>query len=223
MKLLLRPLAAVCVWFVVGLAAAGASNATPGGPVLVLGDSLSAGYGLRTGEGWVALLPQRMAAEGYVRPIVNASVSGETTTGGLGRLPHLMQVHHPAVVVVELGANDALRGLPPADLSARLTRIVGIARAGGAQVLIVGTPLPGNYGAQYSAAIAEAYRTAAHTGRAPLVPSLLDGVVADEAHFQADRLHPTAAAQPRLLDNVWPALKRLLGTIDATAAGRHRE
>jgi acyl-CoA thioesterase-1 len=182
--------------------------------VLILGDSLSAGYGLRSGESWVNLLTRRMSMEGYGRATVNASVSGETTTGGLNRLPHLLATHHPSVVVVELGANDALRGMPAKDLSNRLLQIVSLAHGAGARVLLVGAPLPGNYGEEYAQSIAAAYLNAAKQSHTPLVPSLLAGVTTDERNFQADHLHPTAAAQEALLNSLWPSLKHQLGSTD---------
>jgi acyl-CoA thioesterase-1 len=197
------------------LAPAPAVTAPADGPataaLVVLGDSLSAGYGIRIEDGWVALLGQRLAAQGYGYRVVNASVSGETTAGGLARLPRVLDRQRPAVLIVELGANDGLRGLPVAELRRNLAEIVAHARAAGARVLLVGTPLPLNYGPEYSADYAASFAAVAGAARVPLVPSLLDGVAADERNFQADRLHPTAAVQPQLLDTVWRALVPLLG------------
>ncbi len=191
------------------------------GPVLVLGDSLSAGYGLQPGEGWVSLLTQRLASAGYGEAVVNASVSGETTTGGLNRLARALAVHHPSVVIIELGANDALRGLPADEMGANLVRIARSAQASGARVLVIGAPLPGNYGEEYSQAVAHAYQVAAQQAHAPLIPSLIAGIAPDERNFQADHLHPVAAVQGRILDNVWGPLTRLLGKPQGRARPHH--
>ncbi len=182
------------------------------GPALVvLGDSLSAGYGIRVEEGWVALLARRLEQEGYGYRVVNASVSGETTVGGLARSAHVFATHHPALVIVELGANDGLRGLPVPDMRRNLVAIIGAARAAGARVLLVGTRIPSNYGAAYTDDYYATFASVARETKVALVPFLLEGIAFDERNFQADRLHPTAAVQPRLLDTVWAALKPLLG------------
>lgn len=212
MKLLLRPLASVCLLTISSLAWSGPNPAA--GSVLVLGDSLSAGYGLHADEGWVALLARRLIMEGYGRAVVNASVSGETTTGGLSRVAHVLATHHPAVVIVELGANDALRGLPTQRLQDNLLALVAAAHGSGAQVLLVGAPLPSNYGEEYAQQVASAYRSAARRGRVPLVASLLAGLAPDERSFQSDHLHPVAAAQGQMLENVWSTLRTLLGKPD---------
>nr|WP_123400940.1 arylesterase [Inmirania thermothiophila] len=189
------------------LAAAGAG----GRPVLlVLGDSLSAGYGLAPGQGWVDLLGRRLAERGYPHRVVNASVSGETSGGGLERLPALLARHRPAVVVVELGGNDGLRGLGLERTRANLAAVVRRARAAGARVLLVGMRLPPNYGPLYTRRFAALYREIARDEGVPLVPFLLEGVALAPGMMQADGIHPTAAAQPRLLDNVWPHLEPLL-------------
>lgn len=222
MKLLLRPLAVVCALGIASLVWGSPSiPAIEPGPVLVLGDSLSAGYGLQSGEGWVPLLTQRMASAGYGQAVVNASVSGETTTGGLNRLPRALALHHPSLVIVELGANDALRGLPADEISAHLVQIARNAQASGAQVLMIGAPLPGNYGEEYSRAVAHAYQEAAQRAHVPLVPSLIAGIAPDERNFQADHLHPVAAVQSRILDNVWGPLTRLLGKPNRPARPHH--
>jgi len=183
------------------------------GPVVVLGDSLSAGYGLRVDEGWVTLLKQRMHAAGYVLPVVNASVSGETTTGGMGRIARVLVLHQPSVLVLELGANDALRGLPASTIEDNLVAITQAAQKAGAQVLLVGTPLPTNYGDEYGQAVARAYQNTSRRTHTRLIPSMLAGIAPEAANFQADRLHPTASAQSRILDNVWPVLRSLLPNI----------
>ncbi|MBN8482421.1 MAG: arylesterase [Xanthomonadales bacterium] len=180
------------------------------GPVLVLGDSLSAAHGIRSDDGWVSLLGKRLAAATPARNVVNASISGETTAGGLARLPKLLAEHEPAVLVVELGANDALRGLPVAAPRANLERIISLASAAGVRVVLLGIEIPVNYGPQYRDALRSMYRDLARDFNLPLVPFLLDGVALDPELMQADGLHPTAAAQPKLLDNVWPTLDAAL-------------
>jgi acyl-CoA thioesterase-1 len=178
--------------------------------LVVLGDSLSAGYGIRVEEGWVALLARRLETAGYGYRVVNASVSGETTTGGAARIAHVLDVHQPAVVIVELGANDGLRGLPVAGIRDNLGRIVRAARSGGARVLLVGTRIPTNYGQAYTDDYAAGFPLVARQTRVALVPFLLEGLALDERNFQADRLHPTAAVQPRVLETVWAGLQPLL-------------
>jgi len=181
--------------------------------ILVVGDSLSAEYGLKRGTGWVALLEKKLAAEKLPAQVVNASISGDTTSGGRSRLPTLLQRHQPAVVVIELGGNDALRGLPLGMTEDNLDQMAGSARKAGARVLLVGMQMPPNYGAEYASHFAALYERVARTNNAALVPFLLKGV-ADAADptalFQADRIHPKEEAQPLLLDNVWPELKKLL-------------
>ncbi len=172
--------------------------------VLVLGDSLSAEYGLTRGSGWVALLDQKLKAEKIDATIVNASISGETTSGGRTRLPALLAQHHPALVVIELGANDALRGLPLAAAEANMRAMVELARKNNAQVLLVGMRMPPNYGRDYTERFFGMYKTVATQLKAPLVPFMLEGVAEKPALFQADRLHPTAQAHPAILANIWP-------------------
>jgi acyl-CoA thioesterase-1 len=151
-----------------------------------------------------------MAIAGYGQPVVNASVSGETTTGGLSRIGHLLSTRHPAVMVLELGANDALRGLPPEVIEGNLIALTQAAQKAGARVLLVGTPLPANYGAEYGRSVARAFVNAARRTKTPLVPSLFSRIEVREENFQADRLHPVAAVQDRMLDCVWPSLQPLL-------------
>jgi len=194
--------------------AAQAQAATAGKPViLVLGDSLSAEYGLKRGEGWVPLLEKRLAQQKIAATVVNASISGDTSSGGRARFPALLTQHKPSYVVLELGANDALRGLPLANTEDNLLQITKAAQAAGAKVLIVGIQVPPNYGADYTRRFEAVFSKVASTTRAALVPFLLKGVAdAPDALslFQADRIHPTAVAQPQLLDNVWPELRKLL-------------
>mgnify|MGYP003441078842 FL=1 len=180
------------------------------GTLLVLGDSISAAFGLDTRQGWVSLLEQRLAAEGFDYQVVNASVSGDTSAGGLARLPTLLAEHRPQLVIVELGGNDGLRGQPPAQLQQNLAAIVQSARESGARVLLLGMQLPPNYGARYNALFSQVYADVAGAAQVPLLGFFLDGVGGVPALMQGDGIHPNAAAQPRLLDNLWPQLKPLL-------------
>ena len=202
--------------FILSLAAFGSlgawAAATPQ-TILVLGDSMSAEYGLARGTGWVALLEKRLAQQKINAQVVNASVSGDTTAGGRARLAALLTTHRPAVVVLELGGNDALRGLPLQSTEDNLKWMAQAAQDAGARVLIVGMQVPPNYGAGYTQRFAAVFKTVAQARKAALVPFLLAGI-ADApdptALFQADRIHPRAEAQPRMLDNVWPELRKLL-------------
>jgi acyl-CoA thioesterase-1 len=181
--------------------------------LLVLGDSLSAEYGLKRGTGWVALLEQRLSTLKRDVKVVNASISGDTTSGGRSRLPALLAQHRPSHVVIELGGNDALRGLPLAMTRDNLEQMAQTAQAAGAKLLLVGMQVPPNYGADYTRAFADIFVSVAMKHKAVLVPFLLRGV-ADrpdaEKWFQADRIHPREEAQSLLLDNVWPELKKIL-------------
>jgi acyl-CoA thioesterase-1 len=181
--------------------------------LLVVGDSLSAEYGLVRGSGWVALLEQRLAREKLAWRVVNASISGDTTSGGRTRLPALLKQHQPQVVVIELGGNDALRGLPLAMTQDNLATMARAAKAAGAKVLIAGMAVPPNYGKAYGEAFLALFGTVAKAEGAALVPFLLKGVAdgpnADEL-FQPDRIHPRAEAHPTMLANVWPVLRPLL-------------
>ena len=181
--------------------------------ILVIGDSLSAEYGLKRGTGWVALLEKRLASEKISAKIVNASISGDTTSGGRSRIEALLKANQPSIVIIELGGNDALRGLPLPMTQDNLTAMTAAAQNAKAKVLLLGMQLPPNYGADYGAKFAASYAAVAKEKNAALVPFFLAGV-ADAAEplklFQADRIHPTEAAQPTMLANVWPALKKLL-------------
>lgn len=192
---------------------AAAQGPSSGTTLLVVGDSLSAEYGLARGAGWVALLEARLAREQRAVKVVNASISGDTSSGGRSRLPALLAQHRPQTVVIELGGNDALRGLPLATTQANLGAMAAAAKAAGAQVVIVGMAVPPNYGRQYGEDFIGLFGRVARAQRASLVPFLLAGV-ADapnaDALFQPDRIHPRAEAHPRMLDNVWPVLKPLL-------------
>ena len=193
---------------------AAAHAAPPAKPViLVVGDSLSAEYGLKRGEGWVPLLEKRLAEQKVAASVVNASISGDTTSGGRARLPALLKQHQPTHVVIELGGNDALRGLPVRGTEDNLLQMTRAAQAAGARVLLVGMQVPPNYGSAYTRDFEAVFPKVAQATQAALVPFLLKGVAdAPDAAtlFQADRIHPVAAAQPTLLDNVWPTLQKLL-------------
>ncbi len=178
--------------------------------MLVLGDSLSAAYGIRLEQGWVALLQDRLKSKGYGHRVVNASSSGETTGGALARLPRALERHRPAVVVIELGGNDGLRGLPIADVRANFESLIRLSRDSGASVLLIGMRIPPNYGAAYTKAFHDLFGELATKHRLPLVPFFLDGIALDDSLMLEDGLHPNAAAQPRLVEMVWPKLKPLL-------------
>ncbi len=181
--------------------------------ILVVGDSLSAEYGLRRGSGWVALLEQRLAREKIAAKVVNASISGDTTAGGRSRLPALLKQHQPTHVVIELGGNDALRGLPLSASEENLAQMTQAAQKAGARVLLVGMQVPPNYGTDYAKRFEELFPKVAKQHKAAVVPFLLKGV-ADGADplklFQSDRIHPKEEAHPLMLDNVWPELRKLL-------------
>ena len=189
---------------------AGTARAEPP-TILVFGDSISAGYGLSdVAHGWVALLQKKLQQEGYGYQVVNASVSGETTAGGLARLPRALALHHPKIVILELGGNDGLRALPVPAMRANLASMVQLSRTGGAEVLLLGMRMPPNYGPNYTAQFYGAYTATAKDLKLPLVPFLLDGIALTPALMQADDIHPNEQGQPRLLANVWPELKPLL-------------
>ncbi len=177
---------------------------------MVFGDSLSAAYGIPQERGWVALLAERMRRERPDYSVVNASVSGETTAGGVSRLEKLLQEKKPSILVLELGANDGLRGLPVAEMRNNLSWMVEQARKSGSRVLLVGMKMPPNYGPDYTEAFESAFAEVAKRHRAALVPFLLEGVAEDRRLFQADGMHPTAEAQPEIAARVWKALQPLL-------------
>jgi len=179
--------------------------------ILVFGDSISAGYGLaHVEQGWVELLKTRLNTQGYGYQVVNASVSGETTAGGLARLPRALELHHPKIVVLELGGNDGLRALPIAQMRGNLTQMVDLASAAGAKVLLLGMRMPPNYGPQYTEQFAMVFSDLAREKKLPLVPFLLTDIALSPTLLQGDDIHPNAAGQPILVENVWPTLKPLL-------------
>jgi acyl-CoA thioesterase I len=178
--------------------------------LLVFGDSLSAALGLRTDQGWVALLQQRLQAQGYGYRVVNASVSGETTDGGRNRLARSLTQHRPELVILELGGNDGLRGLPVKDTRANLAQMIQAIRRSGARQLLIGIRIPPNYGPQYTRAFAGMYETLGKEQNVPTVPFLLDGIALNKQLMQPDGIHPNAQGQPRVLENVWKHLHPLL-------------
>ena len=178
--------------------------------VVVLGDSLSAGYGIKIHEGWVNLLARRLESEGYGYRVVNASVSGETTQGGLARLPRALATHKPSIVVVELGGNDGLRGLPLATSRENLRKIIEKSAAANARVVLVGMVIPPNYGPRYGQQFRDMFATLAKQYSVAFVPFFLDQVALKPELMQADGLHPNAQGQPQMLENLWPKLKPLL-------------
>lgn len=188
---------------------AAAASAAP--VILVMGDSLSAGYGLDAGQGWVSLLQQKIKAQGLPHTVANASVSGETTAGGLTRLPAALDRNRPRIVLLELGGNDGLRGLPVASLKANLGRMVDLVRKAGATPVLVAMRIPENYGPAYADGFASTFPAVADEKKAPMVPFLLAPLALDaQRWFQDDSIHPNAAAQPLLVDAVWPTLEPLL-------------
>ncbi|MFA9462242.1 arylesterase [Thiohalorhabdus methylotrophus] len=185
-----------------------ASAAPPA--ILVVGDSISTGYGVAVEESWVAKLRKRLAARGYAHRVVNASVSGDTTSSGLARLPDALAQHDPAVVIIELGGNDGLRGQPASAMADNLAEMVEQSQAAGARALLLGLRLPPNYGPAYTEQFAEVYRKVAERSGAALVPRMLEGVGERRDRMQGDGIHPNASGHSRILDNIWPHLRPLL-------------
>jgi acyl-CoA thioesterase-1 len=201
------------VLFVLIAASVSANGAAPAEVpvILVFGDSISAGYGLpRVEQGWVALLQTRLREQEYGYQVVNASVSGETTAGGLARLPRALMLHQPKIVILELGGNDGLRALPIAQMRANLVRMIDLSTAAGAQVLLLGMRIPPNYGPDYTEQFRLCYTDVARDKKLPLVPFLLNGIALTPNLMQADGIHPDELGQPILLANIWPSLKPLL-------------
>jgi acyl-CoA thioesterase-1 len=178
--------------------------------ILVWGDSLSAAYGINVERGWVALLRERLKSSGYPQQVVNASVSGETTTGGLQRLPAALRQHQPRFVLIELGANDGLRGQPLATMRSNLEKMVTLSRKAGAKPVLFEMRIPSNYGETYTTGFQTSFASVSKSLKLPLVPFWLGSIAADPKNFQEDGIHPTEAVQTQLLDAVWPTLKPLL-------------
>jgi len=204
-----RALAALAAAWALALAPLPAA-AADGPVVLVLGDSISAAYGLPSGSGWTDLLQRRLDQRKLAWRVVNASISGDTTAGGRSRLPALLTRHRPAIVVIELGGNDGLRGGSIASTRDNLVAMTTAVKAAGARPMIVGMKLPPNYGPSYTRQFEAVFAEVARAQGAPLVPFFFEGFADDAAAFQPDRIHPTEAAQQKLLDNVWPTLERML-------------
>jgi acyl-CoA thioesterase-1 len=200
----------ICTALLLGASAAAYPAYSAPKTVLVLGDSLSAEYGLTRGSGWVALLENKLRKERIDAAIVNASISGETTSGGRARLPALLAQHKPQVVVIELGANDGLRGLPVPAAEANLRAMVELAQQHRAKVLLVGMRIPTNYGRDYTDRFWGMYKSISRQLNAPLVPFMLEGVAEKPALFQADRLHPNAEAHPIILATIWPYFRQVV-------------
>jgi acyl-CoA thioesterase-1 len=182
--------------------------------LLVLGDSLSAGFGVEPGEAWVTLLQNRLKVKGYGYRVVNASISGDTTTGGLNRLPRALQIHRPSIVLIELGGNDGLRATPIALIRDNMVKLIAMAQAAGAKVVLAGLQMPPNYGARYTADFAALYPELAKKYEVGLIPFILDGIALNGRLMQPDGIHPNTAAQPVLLDNAWPAIEKAINARD---------
>ncbi|MBT9497816.1 arylesterase [Zoogloea sp.] len=180
------------------------------GTVLVWGDSLSAGYGLRPNEAWPILLEQRIGESKLPHKVINASISGETTAGGRSRLPAALQAYKPSVVIIELGANDGLRGLPASAMAANLQAMIDASKQAGAKVLLIGMRMPPNYGPDYTSRFEKAFLDLAKANKTRLVPFMMEGFADKRNYFQQDGIHPVADAQPVILDTIWQQLKPLL-------------
>ncbi|MEQ8859369.1 MAG: arylesterase [Pseudomonadales bacterium] len=209
--------AIACKAVVCSLIAVPGALANAGSTILVLGDSISAGYGIQREQGWVERLQERLDGHDNGWTVVNASVSGETTGGGLARLPDALASHRPDLVILELGGNDGLRGYPIARIRGNLDRMVRLVQEAGAVALVVGMQIPPNYGPRYTQAFAGVFTEVAERHGAPLVPFLLERVALQPQLMQSDGIHPTADAQPLLLDTVWPHLAPLLETAAVSA------
>jgi acyl-CoA thioesterase-1 len=192
------------------LASSGCLAETTAPKILIVGDSLTAGFGLEPEESWVTLLQNRLLAKGYGYTVVNASISGDTTGGGLRRLPRALEVHRPAIVILELGGNDGLRGAPVITIRSNLAKMIELAQDAGAEIILAGMIMPPNYGDRYTNAFADVYTDLADDYDAVLIPFFMKNVALDPAKMQPDQIHPNAAGQPYLLDNVWSVLVELL-------------
>jgi acyl-CoA thioesterase-1 len=201
-------IAALLRYALAGLLLASASAFA--GTVLVWGDSLSAGYGLRPQQAWPSLLEKKIADARLPHTVINASISGETTAGGRSRLPAALQTHRPSLVVIELGANDGLRGLPVAAMSTNLQAMIDASRQAGAKVLLIGMRMPPNYGPDYTTRFEKAFQDLARANKLRLVPFMMEGFADQRVYFQQDGIHPVADAQPLILDTIWRELKPLL-------------
>lgn len=198
------------LWVVFSVTPAQAAEQHEENTLLILGDSISAGYGLQQGQGWVDLLRKRLEAQDYAYQVINASISGETTQGGLTRLPELLRQHQPDLVLLELGGNDGLRGLPLHLMRNNLSRMIEMSRNAGATPVLLGIQLPPNYGRRFTAAFAAVFPDLAEQKQVPVVPFILEKIAIYPELMQDDGIHPKAQAQRQLLDNIWPTLEPLL-------------
>ena len=196
------------------------ANSSDGPTVLIFGDSLSAGYGIDVDQSWGALLEARLEAQGYEYQVVNASISGETTEGGVTRISGALERFQPELVILELGGNDGLRGFPPARLEENLEKIISTSKAAGARVVLLGIRIPLNYGPRYSKAFEGAFRDVAERQDIEWIEFFMEGVALNEELMQDDGIHPNAEAQPVLLDNAWPIIEKTLGGEGSNAAGQ---
>jgi acyl-CoA thioesterase-1 len=207
----LRPV--IVLLLLITLCCAPVASSQPDEPViLVLGDSISAGYGIKLSQGWVSLLEQRLLANGFPHRVVNASISGDTSRGGLARLPDALDRHRPNLVILELGGNDGLRGLNLRELEKNMAAMIELSQQSGARVLIAEMRIPPNYGPRYTEKFQALFRELAERYQATLIPFMLNGVATNPALMQQDGIHPRANAQPVMLNNVWRALEPLLKT-----------
>jgi acyl-CoA thioesterase-1 len=202
------PIRSIVIFLFVFIVAGNAQAAS----ILVWGDSLSAGYGLKPKEDWPTLLQTRLKQKGFRHTVINGSVSGETSAGGLSRLPSAIKRHKPNLVILELGANDGLRGLQPRLMANNLDEMIRLVRSSGARVLLVGMELPPNYGHAYTRRFQQSFADVANQAKVPFVPFLLDGFADQREMFQRDGIHPTAEAQERIVDNIWKQLAPMLGS-----------
>ena len=182
--------------------------------VLIFGDSLSAGYGIDVDQSWAALLQARLEEQGYEHRVVNASISGETTEGGAERIGPALTNFEPALIILELGGNDGLRGFPPERMRGNLEKIITASKASGAAVVLLGIRIPSNYGPRYTQAFESVFRETAEALDVPWIEFFMEGIALDDELMQADGIHPNAAAQPMLLDNAWPIIETALGKAD---------
>lgn len=185
--------------------------------LLIVGDSLSAGFGLEPGADWTTLLQHRLLSEGYGYRVVNASITGDTTTGGLARLPRALRIHQPSIVLIELGGNDGLRGTPIALIEDNLARMIRLARDAGARVILAGMQMPPNYGSRYVSEFAAVFPRLAAAHDVVLIDFILDGIALNRDLMQPDGIHPNAEAQARLLDNAWPAIESVIRKVNTAA------
>ncbi|MDH3430279.1 MAG: arylesterase [Gammaproteobacteria bacterium] len=178
--------------------------------VLIFGDSLSAGYGIDVDQSWTSLLQARLESQGYEHRVINASISGETTEGGAARIESALESFSPALIILELGGNDGLRGFPPARMKGNLEKIISSSKASGAAVVLLGIRIPSNYGQRYTDAFENVFREVAADNEIPWVEFFMEGIALNDELLQTDRIHPNAAAQPILLDNAWPIISKAL-------------